>query len=228
MKAVIYTRVSTETQQVSGLGLDSQLATCQAHADRLGAEVVAVVTEAQSGRTVTKRPELQRALAMLAAGEAQVLIVAKLDRLSRSLRDLCDLLDLSARQGWSLVLGDLVDTTTPAGRVHAHVVGAFAEYERQIISQRTRDAMAQAKGRGVHCGRRSQQSPDVVARVVAERMNGATWQGIADGLNADGIPTARGARGWRVSTVQGVWQSSAGAQAYERALSVVARGIQAA
>ncbi len=79
--------------------------------------------------------------------------LAKLDRLSRSVIDLCSLLEQSEREGWSLVLLDLgIDTTTPAGRVQAQVIAAFAEYERRLISQRTKDAMKAAIERGVHCG----------------------------------------------------------------------------
>lgn len=217
MRALIYSRVSTGDQGDSGLGLDSQDAKCSTYAERIGAEVVEVVREVQSGRTLTKRPELMRALSTLRAGEADALIVAKLDRLSRSARDLCDLLEQSEREGWSLILLDLgIDTTTPAGRVQAQVIGAFAEYERRIISQRTRDAMAQAKARGVHCGVRSTLPSEVVQRIVAERLvEGRTWQGIADGLNADGVATGRGGSCWRDSSVRAVFRSSSAAQAIE-------------
>jgi DNA invertase Pin-like site-specific DNA recombinase len=227
MKALIYTRVSTTEQGESGLGLDGQLAKCQAYAQRIEAEVVGVVREVQSGKSVAKRPELVEALRRLKAGEAQALIVAKLDRLSRSVIDLCGLLEQSEREGWSLVLLDLgIDTTTPAGRVQAQVIGAFAEYERRLISQRTKDAMASAKAKGIHCGVRSQLSPEVVSRIVSARMNGATWQSIADGLNADGVATGRGGSCWRDSSVRAVWRSSEGAKAYESALAVVARHVE--
>jgi DNA invertase Pin-like site-specific DNA recombinase len=227
MKALIYTRVSSEVQGESGLGLASQLSKCQAYAQRIDAEVVGVIREVQSGKSVTKRPELVEALRRLKAGEAQALIVAKLDRLSRSVIDLCGLLEQSEREGWSLVLLDLgIDTTTPAGRVQAQVIGAFAEYERRLISQRTKDAMATAKAKGVHCGVRSTLAPEVVSRIVAERIEGKTWQSIADRLNADGVATGRGGSCWRDSSVRAVWRSSEGVKAYESALAVVARGIE--
>jgi DNA invertase Pin-like site-specific DNA recombinase len=225
MRAVLYTRVSTETQQESGLGLSSQLVTCERHAERLGADVVGTFTDAVSGKAMTNRPELQNALALLASGGADVLIVAKLDRLSRSVRDLCDLLDLSQRQGWALVLGDLVDTTSPAGRVQAHVVAAFAEYERQLISQRTRDAMAQAQARGVHCGRTSALPVSVGRRVVNERDAGRTWQAIADGLNADAVPTVRGGACWRVSSVRAAYQVAGRGTAQVTGHAVLSVGV---
>lgn len=228
MQAVIYARVSTSDQGESGLGLDAQVAKCEGYAERVGAQVVEVVREVQSGRSVTKRPQLIEALRRLKAGEAQTLIVAKLDRLSRSVIDLCGLIEQSEREGWSLVLLDLgIDTTTPAGRVQAQVIAAFAEYERRLISQRTRETMAVARARGVHCGVRSTLPLAVVQRIVSERVEGSTWQAIADELNADEVATGRGGRCWRDSSVRAVWRSSEGVKACE-ALSVKAQRRAAA
>ena len=133
--ALIYARVSTSEQGESGLGLDVQVARCEGYAARIDAKVIGVMREVQSGKNMTKRPMLLDCLAKLKSGEANVLIVAKLDRLSRSVIDLCSLLEQSEKEGWSLVLLDLgIDTTTPAGRVQAQVIAAFAEYERRLIS----------------------------------------------------------------------------------------------
>ena len=143
--ALIYTRVSTSEQGESGLGLDVQVARCEGYAKRIEADVVDVMREVQSAKNMTKRPLLLNCLARLKSGEADVLIVAKLDRLSRSVIDLCSLLEQSEKEGWSLVLIDLgIDTTTPAGRVQAQVIAAFAEYERRLNSQRTKEAMKAA------------------------------------------------------------------------------------
>ena len=209
--ALIYARVSTAEQGESGLGLDVQVARCEGYAERIGVPVLEVVREVQSGKNLTKRPLLLQSLAKLRAGEASTLIVAKLDRLSRSVIDLCGLLEQSEKEGWSLVLLDLgIDTTTPAGRVQAQVIAAFAEYERRLISQRTKDAMKAAKARGVHCGVRSKVPVEIVERVVNERRAGATWQAIADGLTDDNVATARNADYWMVGSVQSVYNSSRG------------------
>ena len=173
--------------------------------------VLDVVREVQSGKNMTKRPLLLSSLARLRAGEAQTLIVAKLDRLSRSVIDLCSLLEQSERENWSLVLLDLgIDTTTPAGRVQAQVIAAFAEYERRLISQRTKEAMKAAKARGVHCGVTSKVSQETVERIVLARRAGQTWLSIADALDDDGIPTAREATFWQVGSVQSVYNSIRG------------------
>ncbi len=209
--ALIYTRVSTSEQGESGLGLDVQEARCAQHALRSDMEVIDIVREVQSGKNMTKRPLLLRALERLKSGEAQTLIVAKLDRLSRSVIDLCSLLEQSEREGWSLVLLDLgIDTTTPAGRVKAQVIAAFAEYERRLISQRTKDAMKAAIERGVHCGVTSKVPQEIVERIVLERRSRRTWNAIAEGLDDDGIDTAREARYWQVGSVQSVFKSKRG------------------
>jgi Resolvase, N terminal domain len=111
-----------------------------------------------------------------------------------------------------------IDTTTPAGRVQAQVIAAFAEYERRLISQRTKDAMKAAKERGIHCGATSKVPMSVIHRIVDERLAGLTWQAIADGLEDDEIATARGGLLWRPGSVQSVWFSSRGA-AYRKSLS---------
>lgn len=218
--ALIYSRVSTSEQGESGLGLDVQVARCEGYAARIDAKVIGVIREVQSGKNMTKRPMLLDCLAKLKSGEANVLIVAKLDRLSRSVIDLCSLLEQSEKEGWSLVLLDLgIDTTTPAGRVQAQVIAAFAEYERRLISQRTKEAMKAAKDRGVHCGVTSKVPQEIVERVVNERLSGTTWMGICDELDADGIPTAREAEFWQVGSVQSVFNSSRG-KAYRKTLEV--------
>ena len=218
--ALIYSRVSTSEQGESGLGLDVQVARCEGYAARIDAKVIGVMREVQSGKNMTKRPMLLDCLAKLKSGEANVLIVAKLDRLSRSVIDLCSLLEQSEKEGWSLVLLDLgIDTTTPAGRVQAQVIAAFAEYERRLISQRTKEAMKAAKERVVHCGVTSKIPQEIVERIVNERLSGTTWMGICDGLDADGIPTAREAEFWQVGSVQSVFNSSRG-KAYRKTLEV--------
>ncbi len=210
--------MSTSEQGESGLGLDVQVARCEGYAARIDANVIAVLREVQSAKNMTKRPMLLDCLQKLKTGEANVLIVAKLDRLSRSVIDLCSLLEQSEKENWSLVLLDLgIDTTTPAGRVQAQVIAAFAEYERRLISQRTKEAMKAAKDRGVHCGVTSKIPQEIVERVVSERLGGATWMGICDGLDADGVATAREAEFWQVGSAQSVFNSSRG-KAHRRSL----------
>ena len=86
-----------------------------------------------------KRPGIELALKTLERGEAGALVVAKLDRLSRSMLDFTAVMDIAQKQSWALVAMDCaVDTTTPAGEAMANVLATFAQFERRLISQRTK------------------------------------------------------------------------------------------
>lgn len=152
------------------------------------------------------RPGIQSALERLARHEVQGLVVAKLDRLTRSLADLTDLLSWAERLDVNLIALDFgLDTSTPTGRLVARLVGSVAEWEREVISARTREAAAMKRLRGERWGGLAgvgDTMPDIAERIRAERVNGSTWQAIADRLNADQVPTVRGGSCWRVSSVQ--------------------------
>jgi DNA invertase Pin-like site-specific DNA recombinase len=119
--------------------------------------------------------------------------------------DFSALMERARCKGWALVALDLgVDTTTPAGEMLANSLASFAQYERRIIGQRTKDAMAIKRAQGVHLGRPRDIPSEVVARIVADRGAGLTLARIAEGLNADLVPTARGGQRWYPETVRGV------------------------
>lgn len=208
--ALGYIRVSTEEQVGSGLGLDAQRRKLRAEAKHRDWRLELVVEEGRSAKDLN-RPELQQALARLDRGEATVLVVSKLDRLSRSVKDFADVLERAKRRGWAVVCLDLgVDTSTPVGEFTANVVASASQYEKRIIGQRTSDAMAEARARGVRLGRPQVLPEDVVARIVSESSNGMSLRRIAFGLTADEVPTARGGSAWSASSVQAVLRSQAG------------------
>lgn len=211
-RALGYVRVSTAEQSASGAGMDAQRSALRAEADSRGWDLELVEDAGYSAKD-TKRPGLASALARLEAGEADVLVVAKLDRLSRSVHDFTGVLAQAARQHWSVVCLDLgVDTSTPAGELQAHVVASMAHYERRLIGQRTRDGLAAKRAAGVRLGRPQALSGDVVARIVRARQAGDSFRAIAAALQADGVPTARGGAVWHASTVKAVCGSQAAAQ----------------
>jgi DNA invertase Pin-like site-specific DNA recombinase len=202
-----YTRCSTSEQATSGLGLDAQRALIQAAATARGWQVVWVEDAGHSAKSM-RRPGIERALRMLAKGEAQAIVVAKLDRLSRSVQDFAATMDTARRQGWALVALDLgVDTTTPAGELVANLMAAVAQWERRVIGARTKDALAQKKAQGVRLGRPRSIDPTVLARVVALRSEGHSLRSIAAVLEPEGVPTARGGRCWHPATVRGLLAS---------------------
>lgn len=207
MNAAAYIRVSTDDQARNGVGLDAQRQRILDEAERRGWDLTWFVDDGYSGAR-SDRPALQAALDGLRDGTYEALVSAKLDRLSRSVVHLGSLLEQAEAEGWALVLLDFdVDTSKPTGRLVAHVLAAVAEFERQRIPERTREALAQVKAQGTRLGRPRQLPNDVVARVVSERDDGRTLRRIADELNADAVPTAQGGRRWWPSTVAGVLRS---------------------
>ncbi len=202
---VAYCRVSTEEQAISGLGLAAQEKAIRAECRRRGLPVVAVHTDAGlSGKTLT-RPALTAALAALDSGAGSVLMVAKLDRLTRSVHDATGLMLTAESGGWGLVALDApVDTTTPQGAAMAQVLAVFAELERRLVGERTKAALAVKRAQGVRLGRPPTLSVEVVERIVAAKEAGSTWSAIARELNDEGVPTAQGGRCWYPATVRTV------------------------
>jgi DNA invertase Pin-like site-specific DNA recombinase len=202
-----YVRVSTDSQAATGHGLDAQRKTIAAEADRRGWEdVVWYIDGGFSGKDLD-RPAMADLLSVIRCGD--VLVIAKLDRLSRSLSDFADLMERAQRQKWNVVALDLgIDLSTPNGEFMASVLAAMARWERRIIGQRTKEGMAAARAKGVLPGRRSAVPPEVQARLLAMRDQGLTLTVIANRLNADGVPTATGTR-WTTSAVYSSTRSAA-------------------
>lgn len=210
-RAVGYVRVSTADQVESGAGLAAQRAAISAEVQRRGWSLVAVHEDAgASGKSLRGRPALATAIASIEAGEADALIVSKLDRLSRSLLDFAGLMTRAKDGGWNLVALDLgIDLSTPAGEFMASVMASAAQWERRLIGQRTRDALAAKQAAGVRLGRPQSLPTDVVARIRDARAGGASLASIAATLTADGVPTAHGGAKWHPSTVRAVLGSQA-------------------
>jgi DNA invertase Pin-like site-specific DNA recombinase len=209
MNAIGYVRVSTDEQGRSGAGLAAQRAAIAAEADRRGWALIDVVEDVASGRDL-KRPGVQMALERMRSREADVLVVAKLDRLSRSLLDFAGVVATAERERWSLVALDLgVDTSTASGQLMANVLASFAQFERQIIAQRTREGLAARRAAGAKLGMPPRLDPAVRARIRADREGDVSFSEIARRLTAEGIRTARGAAEWTPSAVRSAAYASA-------------------
>jgi len=205
MRVIAYARVSTEEQGLSGAGMEAQRAAILAECERRGWALVESFEDVGASGKDLKRPGVQAALEVLSRGEASALVVAKLDRLSRSMLDFAGVMASAQKQSWALVALDCaVDTTTPAGEAMAHVLATFAQFERRLIGQRTREALAIKRKEGVRLGRPSAVSPKLAERIRAERAGGATLRQIADRLNQESVPTPRGGSEWRPSSLERV------------------------
>jgi DNA invertase Pin-like site-specific DNA recombinase len=204
MQVVGYVRCSTLEQGMSGAGLQAQREAIITECERRGWTLVEVAEDVGCSGKDLKRPGVQAALEMLASGEATALVVAKLDRLSRSMLDFARIMAVAQKQRWALVALDLqIDSSTPSGEMMGHVLASFAQFERRLISERTRQALAQKRAEGVRLGAPPEIDAGVATRIRAERSAGKTLREIAESLNEEGIPTARGGR-WHASTMQRV------------------------
>ena len=138
------------------------------------------------------------------------LVVAKMDRLSRSLLDFTSIMATAQREGWALVALDCpVDASTPTGEAMASIMATFSQLERRLIGQRTREALAVKRAEGMRLGRPRSLPAEIVERVVRDREAGCSLRAIAATLNAANIPTAQGGRAWHASTVRAVLTSAA-------------------
>ncbi len=221
-RVVGYVRVSTEQQAGEGVSLAAQRAKIAAYAVALDLELVAVCEDAGLSAKSLQRPGLSAALELLEAGGADGLVVTKLDRLTRSVRDLGDLVDRYFASRFSLLsVNDAIDTRTAAGRLVLHVLAAVSQWEREATAERTRDALAQLRSSGVVLGgegfgwRRSELTDDfgrrirediddearTADRIAALRTEGRTIPEIVATLEAEGRATKRGGR-WHPTTVQ--------------------------
>jgi DNA invertase Pin-like site-specific DNA recombinase len=195
--------VSTDEQSSSGAGLEAQRRAILAECERRGWHLVEIIEDAGFSAKDMRRPGVQEALRVLEAGDATALVVAKLDRLSRSMLDFTRVMAMAQKQGWALVALDCaVDTTTATGEAMANMLATFAQFERRLISQRTREALAVKRAQGVRLGRPPTLPQSVVRQIQRQRQRGdSLWQ-IAEDLNRQGVPTAQGGARWYPSTVR--------------------------
>lgn len=204
MPLIGYLRVSTGKQQHSGLGLEAQRASIENYASQIGETIEQVFVETESGRKKS-RPELQAALSACKRYKA-TLIIAKLDRLARNVAFVSSLMEAGV---------EFVAVDAPyANKLMLHILSAFAEHEREMISERTKAALAAAKERGVVLGAHghvlAKQNKEAAAAhaamvrpsVEAELEAGCkTLTQLADRLNVLAIPTANGGK-WHPMTVK--------------------------
>lgn len=203
MRVVGYIRVSTREQAESGAGLVVQREAVTVECGRRGWELVEIFEDlGASGRSTNGRPGLSAALLAVRSG-VDGIVVSKLDRLSRSLADFARLMAEAQKAGWNLVALDLgVDLSTPAGKFLANVLASAAEWEREIIGQRTKDAMAVKKAQGVKMGRPSAVPQKIREFIHFERTRGISLAQIAFSLNGDRVPTGHGGAKWYPSSVR--------------------------
>ena len=209
-KALGYVRVSTDDQFSSGAGLAAQKSSIQAEADRRGWDLEIIGETSGSSSATLERDGLQSAMRRLDRKDADVLIVAKLDRLSRSVIQGAEVMARAQRKGWKVVALDLgIDTTTPVGEMMGTMVLSMAQYERRLIGERTKAALAQKKLDGIILGRPQTLTDETVTQIIRLRFAGLSIAKIAAHMTAENVPTARGGLVWSPATIQKVLISQA-------------------
>lgn len=209
MKVIGYVRVSTEEQASSGVSLAAQKAKIQAYAELYDIELVEIIEDGGQSAKTLNRPGIQRALQMIQEGQACGLLVAKLDRLTRSVADMDSLInsyfcDKAKYQALLLSVTDQIDTRTAAGRLVLNVLMSVAQWEREAIDERTKAALEQLKAEGVKLGAPSMgETPEEINTlnyIKSLRKQGLNLSEIAIKLNTEGIRTKRGGK-WYAKTV---------------------------
>ena len=207
LRAIGYVRVSTGEQGNSGLGLEAQREAVTVACEQRGWRLLDIHEDVESGKCVKRRPGLNTARARLGSGDADVLVASKLDRVSRSVIDFGELLREAADLDYAVkILDPDVDLSTANGRLVAQVISAISEWEREVIAERTREALRVKRAQGVKLGRPTSIPDEVAERILRERSNGLSLEAIASGLNEDGVPTPRGGACWRPSSIQRIVQ----------------------
>ena len=172
---------------------------------RRGLDLIALHEDLGLSAKNLKRPALATALSELDSGQGSVLMVSKLDRLTRSVHDATALMAKAEQSGWGLVALDApVDTTTPQGAAMAQVLAVFAELERRLIGERTKAALAVRKSQGMRLGRPQTLPLEMRNQILSMRQSGLTLRAIASELNRDGVPTSQGGEQWWPATIRAI------------------------
>ena len=204
-QTILYSRVSSDAQAASGLGLQAQRTRLDlyAHQNGLDGQTVSIQDAGVSGGVAPdERPGLCQALEMLEGGQADTLVVTTLSRLGRSLRDVLDVIDRAKGQRWRLIILDMaLDTTTSMGKAMLSVMAVMSELERDLTAERTRDALAAAKARGKRLGAPASDATRVAGRRAQElRAEGRSWSAVAAALSDEGFVTGTGRTVWGKSS----------------------------
>ncbi len=212
-----YIRVST-ADQAQGISLAAQEAKIRAYAFATGRELDRVyVDEALSGKSIS-RPDLAALLREVERGRVESVFVVKIDRLTRSIRDLCDIVELFARHDCALVsTAESINTGTASGRMVLSLLGVLAQFEREQISERTSLSLGHLRRNKLPygkvpfgCARLGNilvEVPERVAvlRIIAEkRREGASYRDIASWLELQGVAPNQGGKVWHASSVRDV------------------------
>lgn len=224
MQAIFYIRVSTADQANEGVSLEAQQAKLNAWAELNDATVLGVYSDAGISGTKDDRPGLLAAMDAACKHKA-CLCVYSLSRLSRSTTTTITLADQLNRAGAELVsLSEKIDTTTAAGKMVFRMLSVLNEFERDLVSERTKTALSHKKAQGQRVGQipfgydlasngidliPNPAQLEAIDLINELRSAGLTYQAIADELTARGIPTQSGKTRWSTASIHKITKRAA-------------------
>lgn len=225
LRLIGYARVSTARQAQEGVSLDAQESRLRDYCAVYGHDLLRVERDEGESASTLERPALSRALEAIGSGQADGLLVLKLDRLTRSVSDLARLLDFFKEDGRALLsVSDYINTATAAGRMTLNILASVSQWEREAIGERTAFALAQVKSDGgkigaLPYGERRRDERDAAERRIVEPSaeelravelirslwaRGASLAAIAQELRACGVRPRHGGASWAPSVISGV------------------------
>lgn len=222
-KAIGYIRVSTNEQAQEGISLSAQASKIRAYCELNDLELITIFEDAGKTGKNLNRNGVQDALQMIEAGEVSALVVYKLDRLSRRTKDVLDLIErIEAADVAFHSITEKVDTQSAIGKFFLTITAAFAQMERDLISERTKEALSYKQDQGQYLGAvpfgyklqgqeliEADQEAATIAHIIELREQGATLQAIADQLNKDGVKTKRGGQWYPTSIKNTIGRATA-------------------
>lgn len=216
-KAIGYIRVSTQEQAESGLSLSYQGAKIRSYCEALDIELLDVVADAGFSAKSMNRPAMQDIIKMIERKEVDAVVILKLDRLTRSVKDLGFITELINKTGVALVsVQDSINTSTAAGRLVLNVLGSVAQWERESNGERVKAAMSVKKSAGQRVGDvpygfdladdgatlvenpNEQKALELIREL---RAKGLSFRKIASELESRGIETKKGRSTWQPKTI---------------------------
>lgn len=216
-KAIGYIRVSTQEQAESGLSLSYQGAKIRSYCEALDIELLDVIADAGFSAKSMNRPAMQDIIKMIERKEVDAVVILKLDRLTRSVKDLGFITELINKTGVALVsVQDSINTSTAAGRLVLNVLGSVAQWERESNGERVKAAMSVKKSAGQLVGSipygfdladdgvtlvenpNEQKALELIREL---RAKGLSFRKIANELESRGIETKKGRSTWQPKTI---------------------------
>ena len=206
MKVVGYVRVSTEEQAKSGLGREAQIKKIKAYCDLYNAELIDIIIDnGVSGKTLN-RDGLNKIIKMFQENTVDGVVVAKLDRLTRSVSDMGLLVNKIFKNKELISVSENIDTRTASGRLVLNVLVSVAQWERETIVERTKDALKAKRERGEKTGGDipfgydvlngkliyNDEEQKVINYIKRLRKKGYGYKRIANMLNNKGLKTKKG------------------------------------